>query len=175
MKKIIISALLLIWSVGTSAQQLTKDQTIAYILEKLKETVDLKLTYNDKYTYTLSDIEFKKDPKNKNKIIFNYKRNFSDNTSDRTYISFFPIYISSVSIGEGKAGDAVARFRLYFTGKNTTNDFFDSEGDRDMSSEHVFYLPYLLGDALHYERLSKALMHLKDIYIKELPRDPFVN
>ena len=174
MKRYIILAVLLVVSSNLLAQSLTRDQTITYLLEKLKETEDLKRTYSSEFTYTHINIQFKKSSTNANRVLFQYERNFSDNTKDKSKFEFFPQYIKSVEKNEGKPGDAVAFLVVNFTAKNSVHEFTSTSGRFEKDSVESLVIPYLIADALHFERMSKALLHLRDVTIASMAPDPFV-
>lgn len=174
MKRFFILSILIAISSNLLAQDLTKDQTITYLSEKIRETEDLKRTYSSEYTFTHVEIQFKKSTNNPNRVYFQYKRNFSDNTKDISKYEFFPQYIESVVKNDGKPGDAVAYLEVNFTGKNAISEFTGTLGKYQKSSIKTLYIPYLIADALHYERISKALLHLRDVTIATMEPDIFI-
>lgn len=162
-------------SVLISNAQLTRSETIKYIHDKINDTEFLKRTYDSQFTYTLTDLSFKTSTTYPNKIVLAYKRNFSDNTSDFQEYTFLPQYISSFEKYTEKAGDAVGLMKVVFTGANVGDYFKSTNSNIKYSSNNFLIIPYLQGDPIHYERLTKALQHLKTISLEILGNDPFVN
>lgn len=174
MKRYFVLAVLVIMSSNLFAQNLTKDQTITYILEKLKETENLRRTQDAENKFTHFNIQFKKSPTNPNRIIFQYQRNFEDKCKDKIKFEFFPQYIKSVEKYSATTGDAVAYLVVRFTGRNAVYESTDEDQQVIKVAANSMLIPYLIADALHYERISKALLHLRDVTIASMAPDPFV-
>ncbi|MEE1885618.1 hypothetical protein [Pedobacter flavus] len=174
MKYFILSCFILC-SVLNSHAQLTRSETIKYIHDKINDTEFLKRTYDSQFTYTLTDLSFKTSSSQPNKIVLSYKRNFSDNTIDYQEFTLLPQYISSFEKSTEKAGDAVGLMKVIFTGPNVASYFKSTNSTIYYTSKNHIFIPYLQGDPIHYERLMKALQHLKTISLEILGNDPFVN
>ncbi|WP_316766484.1 hypothetical protein [Pedobacter frigiditerrae] len=170
--KLILSILLLV-SI-TSSAQLTLNETINYIDKKLKETEDLKRTYNDQFTYVLSGLGLGIDGSNKDKVILSYNRKFSDGTSDELQYIFDPTHISDVLLISDTYKDAVGMVNLKFVGETSITKQRINGKVTDTTTSG-FTLPYLRTDPLNYERLKKAFILLKQLYAAKKAPDPFAN
>ncbi len=174
MKTFFLSCLLCCAALISNAQ-LTRSETIKYIQDKINDAEFLKRTYDEKFTYNFTELKFKQDPTYIDKIQFSRKRNFSDNTADTQESTFLPQYITSIEKSTEKAGDAVGLMIVNFTAANVADYFKSTTSNITYSSKRAIHIPYLQGDPLHYERLMKAFLHLKEVSIEALGEDPFVN
>ena len=173
MKTRLILSFLLLFSLK-SFGQLTLSETINYIDKKLKETTDLKRTYNDQYTYILSGLGLGIDASNKDKVILSYNRKFSDGNSDELQYIFDPTHISTVVIKTDTYKDAVGMIGLNFIGETSIT----KQRSSGKVTDHIttgFTLPYLRTDPLNFERMKKAFMLLKQLYEAKKAPDPFAN
>lgn len=157
------------------AQQLSIDETINYIQKKARETKDLSRTYNDKLTYRISDVGFGRDKENVNKVILQYTRNFSDNTTDKLQYIFDVTHLSSLSLtSDPTTTEVVGMLDMKFVGnsvllKKSTN------GNVEDSNKSSFLMPYFKIDPLNFQRLKLAFDHLKESFAAKKAPDPFAN
>jgi hypothetical protein len=173
MKTRLLLSFLILASIPSFAQ-LSINETINYIDKKILETADLQRTYNDQYTYTLSGLDFGTDAGNKDKVIMGYNRKFSDNTSDELQYIFDPTHISSVEMSVDSYKDAVGLITVRMIGKTLISKQRINGTVTDTNKE-FFTFPYLRTDPLNFERLKKALFHLKELYAAKKGPDPFAN
>lgn len=156
-----------------SSAQLSLSETISYIDNKLKETADLKRTYNSQYTYILSGLKFSTYPANKNKVMLSFSRAFSDNTSDELQYIFDPTHISEVAIKSDTNTEAVGMMVVRFIGETAIDRQKTSKLTETTTTSFTF--PYLRTDKLNAERLIKAFLLLRDLYKAKKTPDPFLN
>jgi len=163
---------LLLFSIKSFAQ-LSLSETISYIDNKLKETADLKRTYNSQYTYILSGLKFSTHSTNKNKVVLSFNRAFSDNTSDELQYIFDPTHISEVTIKSDTNTEAVGMMVVRFVGETVIDRQKATKLTETTTKSFTF--PYLRTDKLNAERLIKAFLLLKDLYNAKKSPDPFLN
>lgn len=173
MKITFLTFLILPFFAFKSFGQLSLSETINYIDNKLKETSDLKRTYNAQYTYILSGLKFSTYATNKNKVSLSFSRAFSDNTKDELQYIFDPTHISEITIGSDANTEAVGMLILNFIGQTV---IYRQKGSKltEITTSSVTF-PYLKTDKLNAERLIKAFLLLKDLYKAKKGPDPFVN
>lgn len=172
--KLLIFAFTLIST--ASFAQLSVNETINYIQKKLRETKDFTRTFDDKYTYRISEIDFGRDKENANKLILQYTRMFSDKTSDKLQYIFDVTHLSNVSLSTSDATteEVIGMINLSFVG-NTVLFKKLNQGSMDESNKTSFLMPFFRVDPLNFERLKKAFFHLKETYAGMKAPDPFAN
>jgi len=171
MKSILTSFLCLMASFAANAQ-LTKVQTYEYLRSKFAETVDITIPLNSQLTYTVNKIKCMVDPISSRRVILNFERAFSNNTSDVVEYSFDPTHIAEVTTSPTSAS-SISYINLKFNPKTLVTKRIGTE--TIFISGQVLSVPYLSADKLNAERLQKAFMHLKKLYEESKGKDPFVN
>ena len=153
----------------------TKQQLIIeQVDKKLKECEDLQRTFNDQYTYIVTELDFGIDAENKDKVILGYNRKFSDGTSDELQYIFNPVHISVLVDKQDNYKDALGMIGMSFMDKTMiTKQRTNGKVTDKIGSGFTF--PYLKTDPLNFERLKKAFLHLKELYIEKKGLDPFAN
>lgn len=170
----IITALFLSIAVNEkSSAQLTFSQTITYLENIAKNTENLTKKYDEKYTYRITKTKFgtyKTDPK---KVLFEYTREFSDNTSDLIQFIFNPKYIESFT----KDTETTINGFNFATIKLSGNFVLKVVKQSDVKdyTQNTFSFPYIAGDKLVFERLKAAFLHLKSNSLAQDTLDPFAN
>ena len=173
MKKL-LAFILICLSAAEGKAQLSKAETISYLNSRLAETRDLSITWG-KISYTISNTVFAMSTKYKNKITFSFDRKFSDGGSDRLVRTFDPTHIVDVVPGEVIPNDAVGFVRINLIGETFISWQKTTGLPERYTYQNYFTFPFLIADRINLERVSKALLHLKKLYIESKPRDPFLN
>jgi hypothetical protein len=174
MKSKLLFAAFLLCSIHTFAQQLSINETIAYLDKKLNETAELQRTFNDKFTYRPTKMGIGYQAGNRDKLILYYTRTFSDNTTDDLQYIFDPTHISTINISQDSYKDAVGMIAISFVSKTVIYKQKANGNVTDVNKDS-FLIPYLNVDPLNFERIKRAFFHLKELYAGKKAPDPFAN
>lgn len=169
--KTLFIGLLVIFSSFKTFAQLTKLQTFEYLNTKFAETADLSRHYNADMTYKVSNLKIKIE--SNNKVNLSYSRKFSSGQSDFLEYIFDPIYITTVLPFANNYNDAMGLIHIKLSAKAGILKQHGSE--ITYKNLDVIPLPYFASEKINAERLEKAFLHLKKVYIDSRERDPFLN
>ncbi|RZL54297.1 MAG: hypothetical protein EOO93_20185 [Pedobacter sp.] len=128
-----------------------------------------------KTTYTISNTSFGVSNKYKNKVTFSFDRKFTNGSSDRLVRSFDPTHIVDIVPGEVVKNDAVGFVRISLLGETFISWQKTVGLPEKYSYQSSFTFPFLIAESINFERVKKALLHLKKLYVDSKLRDPFVN
>lgn len=156
-----------------SSAQVSYEDTMVYLINTFKDLEKLSKKYNDQYTYYISDLEFGPYAIDKNRISFTFKRNFSDNTSDKIQVIFNPKHISVVNKPVEKSTDGFHFAEIKLTGQLALKLLIQSSIKE--TSEGLVSIPYIAGDSKAFARIKAAFENLKLIALVRDSQDPFAN
>jgi hypothetical protein len=166
----------------------SKNETIEYIRKKVTETNGYQLLWNNGTVDFIHDAIFYDTWATYENGKYNIRYNYKDNYWYHNNFEFKPEFISSVTeastntasnssvgfIAINFSNTLVKKKVLYNShgGSTYINEYAFTRTMKEDSNVNVVYLPYLKQDPTAFERLKKAILHLKTFYIS---KDPFAN
>lgn len=111
-----------------------------------------------------------------NEIQIKYERTSQTFFNDKFHFEFKPIHIQSIEVSKINLQDPVGIIVIKLTGK-TGKEIVETENesgnyDFEQNSSDEMHLPFLQSDAENFNKIKKALEHLK-VLSKEEEFDPF--
>jgi hypothetical protein len=184
-----IGLLALLFQTNLLAQKApTFYETIDYINKRVVETVGHQLKWKSGLSQYIIDASFYNGGSSYNEGKYKYRYSKKDNTWYSHYYSFKPEHI--ISVAEGSANtttDSPVGFISISCVKNLVKEesrsWYHYGGSYvDQSAFHnstvnignvsTVYIPYLKQDPTAFERIKKAILHLKSL---SADSDPFAN
>ncbi len=174
-------------AIGVAQSAISREETIDYIKERVTETRGYQLIWADGTTEFILDVYFSEAMARYANGKYNEKYNYKDNYWNDNFYNFKPEFIISVTEGSSSTasnssvGFIAIKFSntlvkkkdryYYHNGSNFLNEYGFPFKDQDKNVDIVF-LPYLKQDPTAFERIKKAIMHLKELCKSN---DPFAN
>jgi hypothetical protein len=156
-----------------SVAQLSTDETIIYIEDKINECADLTHTYESPKYYRINNLRFGYSSTEKNKLVFQITKFWSIGAKTTTQYIFDPSQINSF-FDFSNAHDAIYFLSVDMIGA-TVIVRTEQNGTLKETNSSSFKIPFLKFNTLDSQRLRKALLHLKKIYTAKKGADPFAN
>jgi hypothetical protein len=166
----------------------SKAETIDYIKKRVTETRGYQLIWEDGTTHFINDVYFSETSATYENGKYNMRYNYKDNSWYYNSYSFKPEFIISVTEGSSntasnssvgfiaiKFSNTLVKKKVlyyYHNGSNFVNDYGFSSKEQENKNVDIVFLPYLKQDPTAFERIKKAIMHLKELCKSN---DPFAN
>ena len=119
-------------------------------------------------------MEFSYFAEDKNKIAVNLTLNYDSGAKEEIQYIFNPTHIKGFAYEIGANADAVTYIHVQTEGNTVIVKKRNSAGFKE-TTDWYMKIPYLNVDPLNQERMRKAFLHLKKLYLAKKAPDPFAN
>ncbi len=177
-----------ITAIAVAQSALSKEETIDYIKKRVTETSGYQLTWANGTTEFIHDVYFSETWAIYENGKYNMRYSYKDNSWYHNRYDFKPEFITSVIEGSSntasnssvgfiaiKFSNTLVKKKVhyyYHNGSNFLNDYGFSSKEQENKNVDIVFLPYLKQDPTAFERIKKAIMHLKELCKSN---DPFAN